>query len=161
MRPSAPRAVGDILPEAVPQIADRLVELAIRRQWRSLVGPVLGPDVARRSRPGVLSAGCLHVVVDNSPWLQEVTLRAPDIVTCLTRAFGPATVSTLKVTLGRIEADAPPPAPAPAVTLPGLTAEDRRAIDELLAPITDRDLAHALRRLLVKTRRSTLTRGIA
>ncbi|MBI3630187.1 MAG: DUF721 domain-containing protein [Candidatus Rokubacteria bacterium] len=153
MRPSAPRAVGDILPLAVPQIADRLAELTIRRQWRSLVGPILGSEAARRTQPAGLMGDRLHVVVDNSPWLQEVTLRAPEIVGALDRALGPGTVRTLKVTLGRIETDSPPPSRPPAEPGHRVTDEERRAVDDLLASITDPDLAASMRRLLLKTRR--------
>lgn len=150
---SAPRAVGDILPQAVPQLADRLVEFAIRRRWRSLVGPLLGSEAARRIQPGALSGERLHVVVDNSPWLQEVTLRGPDIVAALTREFGPGTVRSLKVTLGPIDADPTPPVRRQAEPGQRVTDDERRAVDLLLAPITDPDLARSMRRLLLKTGR--------
>ena len=147
MRLSAPCAVGDILPTAVPQIADRLVEQAIRQQWRSLVGS----EVARRAQPGTLAGDCLQVVVDNSPWLQEITLVAPDIVAALARAFGLAAVRSLRVTFGRLEAEAPPPARGRGEPARRVGDDERRAIDALLAPITDEDLAESLRRLLVKS----------
>lgn len=149
MRSPTPRAVGEILPAAVPQIADRLVEQAIRRQWRSLVGP----EAARRARPGTLAGDCLQVVVDNSPWLQEMTLRAPEIVAALARQFGPATVRSIKVTLGRLEPEPPAPPRARPDPAPRPTDEERQRIDALLDPIADRELADSLRRLLVKTRR--------
>ena len=46
-----------------------------------MAGPsIAGPEIARRSRPGELRAGVLTVLVDNSPWLQEVTLRSTEIL---------------------------------------------------------------------------------
>ncbi|PYM07903.1 MAG: hypothetical protein DMD82_04445 [Candidatus Rokuibacteriota bacterium] len=149
MRTSAPRAVGEILPAAVPQVADRLLEQAIRRGWRSLVGP----EVARRTQPGTLSGGGLQVVVDNSPWCQEITLRSPEILTALAREFGPARVRSLKVTLGRLDADPRPALREPAPPEHRVTDAERRTIDALLTPIADRDLRDSMRRLLVKTRR--------
>ena len=91
-------------------------------------------------------------MVDNSPWLQEITLRAADIVAALAREFGPETVRALRVTLGRLEPD-PAPAASPEAH-PGrrVSDEERRAIEAALAPITDRALGESLRRLLVKTR---------
>ena len=149
MRSSAPRAVGEILLAAVPQVADRLLEQAIRRRWRSLVGP----EVARRTQPGTLTGDCLQVVVDNSPWCQEITLRAPEIVAVLAREFGPARVRSLRVTLGTLDAD--PRSALREDTPPDrrVTHEERRTIDALLTPIADRDLRDSMRRLLVKTRR--------
>src|SRR2546427_10370985 len=75
MRSGAPRNIADVLAAAVPQIADRLPEYRIRKAWSALVGP----DVARRTRPQSLANGCLHVVVDNSPWLHEPALRGAQL----------------------------------------------------------------------------------
>ena len=149
MRSSAPRAVGEILPAAVPQVADRLLEHAIRRRWWSLVGP----EAARRTQPGTLSGGRLQVVVDNSPWCQEITLRAPEIVAGLAREFGPARVRSLRVTLGTLDADPRPELREPTLPDHRVTDAERRTIDALLTPIADRDLRDSMRRLLVKTRR--------
>ena len=149
MRSSAPRAVGEILPAAVPQVADRLLEQAIRRRWRSLVGP----EVARRTQPGTLAGGSLQVVVDNSPWCQEITLRAPAIVAALAREFGPTRVRSLRVALGTLDADTRPALREPTPPDHRVTDEERRTIDALLTPIADRDLRDSMRRLLVKTRR--------
>ena len=149
MRSSAPRAVGDILSTAVPQIRDRLVEQAVRRGWLSLVGP----EVARRAQPGALAGHCLQVVVDNSPWLHELTLRAPEIVAVLAREYGPDTVRSIKVTLGRLEPAAPPPGRPAAAAARAVAESERRAIDDAVAPITDPVLADSLRRLLVKSGR--------
>src|SRR5438093_9397974 len=97
MKRSAPSAVGEILPRAVPGLADYLVEQDIKREWRRLVGP----DVARRCQPGALAGECLQVIVDNSPWLQEMTLRTPEVVAKLSARFGNR-VRSLRVTLGTV-----------------------------------------------------------
>ncbi len=93
------------------------------------------------------------MVVDNSPWLHELTLRAPEIVVTLAREFGPATVRSLKVTLGRLESEALPPVRPPVEPARPVTERERRAIEDVVAPITDPALADSLRRLLVKSRR--------
>jgi hypothetical protein len=151
MRVSAPIAVANILPAAVPQLADRLVEHAIRREWRSLVGP----EIARRAEPRTLAGGCLQIIVDNSPWCQEITLRAPDIVAALARRFGPSVVRSVRATVAALEPDRPseprPDTPATA----GVSEAAMRAIEEALAPLTDDELARSVRRLLVKAARST------
>src|SRR3989442_10264334 len=104
MRVGAPRAVADLLVTAVPELRERLAEHHVRRVWSTL----LGADVARRAKPLALVDGCLTVVVDNSPWLHELTLRA-DQLTARLRARFPA-VRALPFTLGPLE-EAGPPAP--------------------------------------------------
>jgi hypothetical protein len=134
----------------MPGLAEHLVEQQIRREWRQLVGP----DVARRCQPGALSGDCLQVIVDNSPWLQEMTLRTSEILTIIAGRFG-GRVRSLRVTLGTVrrpESREPPP---PRVPSERLDAADRAAIDELLAGLPDPSLAESMRRLLVKWRRSS------
>src|SRR5216684_1149067 len=76
MRVGAPRAVADLLVTAVPELRERLAEHHVRRVWSTLVGA----DVARRAKPRALVDGCLTVIVDNSPWLHELTLRADELI---------------------------------------------------------------------------------
>jgi len=149
MTRSAPRAVGDILGAAVPALARRLVEVDIRRAWSSIVGP----DIARRARPGVLVGDCLQVTVDNSPWCQEMTLRAPTLVAALAGRLGHDTVRSLRVTVGALPPEPGPPSAEPVRPERLAGEEELSAIGATLAPITDRGLAESLRRLLVKTGR--------
>ena len=72
MKSGTPRVVADVLISAIPKLSDRLPEYHIRKAWAALVGP----DMARRTRPQSLANGCLHVVVDNSPWLHEHQLTS-------------------------------------------------------------------------------------
>src|SRR5256712_8028341 len=145
MRVGAPRAVADLLVTAVPELRERLAEHHVRRVWSTL----LGADVARRAKPQALVDGCLTVVVDNSPWLHELTLRA-DELTARLRARFPA-VRALRFTLGTLEEAGPQAAPRRrphSSTPPGAPA--LRAIDEPLSPTSDPALAAAARRLLTK-----------
>src|SRR5213594_4618396 len=106
MRVGAPRAVADLLVTAVPELRERLAEHHVRRVWSTLVGA----DVARRAKPQALVEGCLTVIVDNSPWLHELTQRA-DELTARLRARFPA-VRALRFTLGTLE-EAGSPAASP------------------------------------------------
>src|SRR5207247_1671912 len=101
MRVGAPRAVADLLVTAVPELRDRLAEHHVRRAWTALVGT----DVARRAQPKGLVDGCLTVVVDNSPWLHELTLRVEELTARLHERF--AAVRALRFTLGSLEPAAP------------------------------------------------------
>jgi hypothetical protein len=149
-----PRAVGDLLVSAVPALRDRLDEARLRAAWNALVGA----DAARRSRPHALTNGCLHVVVGNSPWLQELTLRSAELTRRIAAQF--ATIRTLRFTLGRIE-DRPSDAPASSAigSSRRLSADDVREIEATIAPIRDPEVRAAARRLMGSARRSERPRG--
>jgi hypothetical protein len=148
-----PRAVGELLVNAVPALGDRLVEVRIRGAWHALVGA----DVARRSQPHGITNGCLHVVVDNSPWLQELTLRSAELTTRIATRF--EAVRTLRFSLGRLEgASETPPSPQSRPSRP-LNSDDVREIDATVATIRDPDVRNAARRLLGTARRFAPQRG--
>jgi hypothetical protein len=148
-----PRAIRELLVHAVPDLRDRLDEARIRRAWPTVVGP----DVARRSRPQGLTQGCLHVVVDNSPWLQELTLRAGDLTARVAAQF--PVVRALRFSLGRVEDDAATTASPARPIARALDAEDLRSIEAAVAPIRDPDVRAAARRLLGTARRFGPQRG--
>jgi hypothetical protein len=142
MKGGAPRRVGELLVSAMPQLQDRLLVQQLRAEWPALVGH----EVARRTQPQALTNGCLQVTVDNSPWLHEMTLRAPDVAARVGAQF-PA-VRSIRFSLGLPPAEEPPPAARPAPVT--LVDDDRRAIDAAAAAISDRDLAASARRLLTR-----------
>ena len=142
---SRPLRVRDLLLAAVPGLRDRMLEETIRSGWADIAGP----EIARRSRPGELRAGVLTVLVDNSPWLQEVTLRASEILAGIRARHGSA-VTSVRCALGTLPAPRqtvahhrPPPADP-------LSAEEERAVDAIIAPVSDPVLAASMRRLVTK-----------
>jgi hypothetical protein len=145
--------VADVLAAAVPQIAERLPEYRVRRAWSALVGP----DVARRARPQSLTNGCLHVVVDNSPWLHELTLRAAELTERLHAQF--EAVVSLRFTLGTLEAEPSPPAQRRERRTKALGDDDRRDIEAAASAISAPALADVARRLLTTARRAADARG--
>lgn len=144
MNSRPPRAVGELLVGALPQLEDRLLVERLRRSWTRLVGA----DAARRSRPQMLVNGCLHVLVDNSPWLSELTLIAPDLAARLGAEY-PA-VRSLRFSPGVAPAEERTPAARPAPRPARLTDDDRCAIDAAAAAISDPALAATARRLLAR-----------
>jgi hypothetical protein len=139
---------------AVPALRDRLDEVRVRGTWRTLVGP----DAARRSCPHALTGGCLHVVVDNSPWLQELTLRSGELTARIHAQFD--SIRALRFTLGRVEdraADASA-SPARGASRP-LSPDDVGEIEAAVAPIRDPEARAVARRLLGRARRSDPQRG--
>lgn len=141
-----PVRVGSLLTSAVPALAERMLEETIRRQWAAIVGP----EAARRSRPRTLRQGTLEVTVDNSPWLQELTLRSGTIVAALGERHGTA-VTAVRVTMGAAFAQTSPEVPRESGTAARrLTDAERGLVEATARPIADPVVASSLRRLLTK-----------
>jgi hypothetical protein len=126
----------------------------MRRAWVALVGA----DMARRAQPQALVNGCLQVIVDNSPWLHELTLRAPDLAARLGAEY-PA-VRSVRFSLGAPPTEEPTPVARPALSPSRLTDDDRRAIDAAAAAISDPVVAAGARRLLARAWPPAPARGI-
>jgi len=142
----APTPVGSLLATAVPKLKERLLEERIRREWRSLVGP----EIARRCQPRELKNGTLEVIVDNSPWLQELALREAELLSRLTHRYGADAIRSLRFSLGALPSDPPTP---PRRSMRGKdrpTAEESRMIEAAVALIPDPELQRSARRLLEK-----------
>ncbi len=143
---SSPTPVGALLTAALPLLAERLLILAVRREWSKVVGP----GIARRAEPGDLRAGTLTVVVDNSPWLQELTLREGELLSRLQACFGADSITALQFTLGTVSR---PPEVTNQKTRraeESLTSEEEAWVARTTSSLGDSALADAVRRLLVK-----------
>ena len=101
----------------------------------------------------MLRQGILHVSVDNSPWLQELTLRAGAIAAQLHERHGSA-VNGVRFVLAATATGRAGVEPTQSMTsIPArrrLTAEEARQVDDAARRLTDDGLAASLRRLLTK-----------
>jgi hypothetical protein len=154
MAARSPRAIGDLLASAIPHLGDRLSVVRIRQGWTA----TLGPDVARHAQPERLVDGCLQVVVDNSPWLAELTLRAGEVTGRLTARY--PEIHAVKFRPGALEREPVPPRRREAAAIP-LGPADFDEIDTALSAIADPELAAAARRLMIRARRFPSVRGAA
>jgi hypothetical protein len=143
---STPTPVGALLASALPPLADRLLALAVRRDWADVVGS----EIARRAAPGDLRAGTLTVFVDNSPWLQELTLREAELLGRLQARHGRDSVKALSLALGRPSRDAEPAVRPAAPIARTLSREEAAWVDGAVASLADPTLAETLRGVLVK-----------
>src|SRR5438445_1567105 len=146
-RSPSPVRVGDVLLAAVPALEERLLAERIRLGWRAAVGA----DLSRRSRPGELKGGTLTIMVDNSPWLQELSMRSAEVLSAVRARFGPS-VTALRLSLA---GPAPSPErPARRATPPTgssrLDPDETALVESALAPVQDADLASTVRRLMSK-----------
>lgn len=128
------------------------MELRLRRAWASLVGT----DVARRARPDALAAGTLTVLVDNSPWLHELTLRTEAMRQRIAERF--PEVRSLRFALGTLDGE-PADDASPRRKPTPITDAERTEIDTVTAAIPDPTLAAAARRLMTTAWRFPVTRG--
>ena len=152
MERRAPRRVADLVASAVPQISARLQETRIRSRWSTLVGR----EIARRTQPGRLEHGCLSITVDNSPWLQELTLRQAELTTRLAATF--PEVRTLRFAIGPLSREARVTRASRGQPDP-LTVSELHEIDAAVSVIGDADVAASARRLLATARRFSRSRG--
>src|SRR4029453_14285674 len=82
---SHPVRIGDVLTAAVPALEERLLPERIRPGR----GAPVGPEIRRATRPPELKAGTLTITVDNSPWLQELSMRSAEVLDTVRARFGP------------------------------------------------------------------------
>ena len=68
----------------------------IESLWRELVGE----DGLRHSRPVAIRKKVLNVLVDNSTWLQELSMRKRDILKGLKRRLGRDRISEINFKIG-------------------------------------------------------------
>jgi len=140
-----PVPVRDVLVAAVPELRDRFAEETLRGDWTRLVGAELG----RRSHPERLKGDILEVIVDNSPCLQELKLRAQAVLSAVRTRF--PSVAALKFTLGTLPSrTAVGPRSARPQPKSTLTPEDLHVVEAMATTLSDPILAGGLRRLLTK-----------
>lgn len=101
---SGPRRLRTILERWQPSGAgaDPDATSAVASAWADVVGP----DVARRTRPGKLHDGALTVYTAGSTWSHQLTFLAPKIVAALNERCPKSAVSRLRfvVASGRTKA---------------------------------------------------------
>ena len=106
--------------------------------------------MARRSRPDGVTGGTLRVVVDNSPWLHELTLREAELTAKVRERF--PEIRALRFALGTLESE-PAALRASAPRAVPLTPSDHADIEAAAGAIRDESVADAARRLITTARR--------
>ena len=155
MKREGPRAVGDLLPAAMPQLGERLLEYRVQSSWTAIVGR----DVARRARPSTLAGGTLQILVDNSPWLHELTLRSADLLAMVRSRFTEVRALRFSLATSPVDPrshDRVSPIRSTTVTL---SRNDIADIDLAVSSIPDPEVAEVARRLLTTARRTPIPRG--
>ncbi len=123
-----------------------LVNATIARIWPEVVGE----EVARKSRPGLLKSGRLQVFVTDSVWLQQLAMLKPKILEALRIRLQASIVHDLFFTLGMPSPPQEPDTPRRRKTQPPPEGDAR--IQEILQPLQDLECREVVARILRKAR---------
>ncbi|HWI40739.1 MAG TPA: DUF721 domain-containing protein [Verrucomicrobiae bacterium] len=135
-RRAKPVAVSDLLLEAFrgKPLEKRLKEARVWGLWEQAVGP----QVARQARPVKFGDGILTVAVATSPWMHQLSLLKPEIVSRINEAAGETVVGDLFLKHGIMKKEAAPVQAAR--KRKELSPIQRRSISDCAAVIGDPDL---------------------
>ncbi len=135
---------------------EALVQLGLGVSWTTVTihrlwSDVVGEEVARRSQPGLMRNGRLHVTVSDAVWLQQLMFLKPTILASLEARLGSRVVRELFFTVGILSFDSSPLPASPhergSTTVP---AEMEAHLHEVLQPIQDGECRSVLARILKK-----------
>jgi hypothetical protein len=122
----------------------RLKEFRVLGRWAGIVGPV----IARHAQPVSVRGKKLTVVVDSSAWMQELSLRKPEIIEKVNQGLGKGSVESVTLRLGEVaQAGAPPQERPPSGSL---TAEERERIEQCVREVEDAGIRDAIRNVMEK-----------
>ena len=83
----------------------KLREHHLHNQWDEIVGE----PISSHTRPDTIRFGTLHVLVDNSAWLQQLTFLKPELMRKVESHIGKGIIKDIVLRLGRQT----PPRPKP------------------------------------------------
>ncbi len=99
MDTKASAKVGEILPRVLHLMGldDRFEEVKLMKGWAEVVGPV----IAKKSRPRMLKDGILFIEVENSVWMQELWFHQKQIVDRIKAEYPKVTVKGIRLEIER------------------------------------------------------------
>ena len=125
-------------------------------QYRALIiwEEVVGPQIAKRTRPVRIREGVLEVNVDQPTWMQQLQLMKPKILTQLNAELGKATIKDLYLKRGKVNVRFEKPVePPPAWRMVQLDESEKQQVEELLVAIEDPELRDEMEKFLQKQMR--------
>jgi len=146
-----PTAVAEILAAVLKDrgLLGSLSLAGLQSRWEGAVGP----SIAGHARPDALRGGTLTVIVDSSPWMNQLSLLAPDIMQKLNAATGEEAVTDLRFRIGKVVEPGRKKAEGPFVPKRRrLGADDKAEIEAAVEAIPDLELRAAARRLMTEAR---------
>lgn len=152
--------LGEVLRAAVARMG---LDARLRAEMAPLVWPdVVGPEVARRTRPTHVRDGILFVVTRTSSWAQELTFLKPHLLAGLNARLGAEVIRDIRfrsgawpreaVSEGEVAGEAGSPS-AGELGRVRLARGEREAVEGLAGFVDDPELRARYRRFLLTGRR--------
>ena len=91
--------VGEILPRVLELLGldNRFEEVRLMQGWAEVVGPV----VAKKSRPRMLKNGILFIEVENSVWMQELWFHQKQIIERIQKEYPKVEIKGIRLEIER------------------------------------------------------------
>jgi hypothetical protein len=120
----------------------------------------VGPEIAERTELQLFRDGQLTVAVSSAPWVQQLSLMAPQLIEALNEQIGKALVESLRFRLATVAPPPKPPEVLPDWKDEELDKDDAEEAHELAANIGDNEISDAIERarLMALKRRKYLHR---
>ena len=96
-----PASLGSILSQVL-SASNVEVDLNTYRLWKEWP-QLVGPAIARNTRPEAIKGKLLLVNVSSAPWLQQLQYLKCELIEKLNKAFGKKTVGDIRFKIGPIE----------------------------------------------------------
>ena len=71
------------------------------RNLKNGLDEIVGEPISSHTRPDTIRFGTLHVLVDNSAWLQQLTFLKPELMKKIERYLGEGVIKDIALRLGR------------------------------------------------------------
>ena len=118
-------------------MSGKLLEHRLQRQWPAIVGA----HVAAHTRPESIRFKKLHVIVDSSVWVHQLTFLKQSLLQSINQTAGDSPVSDIVLRVGEVgpqgQADAPSSGEFSNVGRPSLTTEALAEVDLHVQAIED------------------------
>ena len=124
----------------------KLSELQLQQEWEHLVGSTM----AKHSYPESIRFKKLHLVADNSIWLQQLLFLKPAILEAIHSMLPDLSLTDVVLRIGSLpQAPPPPPDPIPPAP-PEFVAESSPFATDLAKRLTDPELQTILSQTITK-----------
>lgn len=123
----------------------KLSELQLQQEWEHLVGSTM----AKHSYPESIRFKKLHLVADNSIWLQQLLFLKPAILEAIHSMLPDLSLADVVLRIGSIPQAPPPPDPIPPAP-PEFVAKSSPFATDLAKRLTDPELQTILSQTITK-----------